>query len=182
MILVTPYCLVAQDDSEHKRFYVGLEMGSGWLALSQNNLSTETTARYALGFYGGYQPLRSLRIGINLGGWLIQPFNYSDPAKGVSVSHTSAQIMVLPLKHFPLFMNLQFGRSVYTNHHPDRYNAKGTALKVGMGYELKINTHLVLPISINYGNGKFSDIQLPGVSYVNQHYEVMELLLGITFR
>ena len=174
----------AQKYPDQKKFYVGMEMGSGWLKFSQNNNPADYTARFALGFYGGYQPVQWLRVGFNVSGWLIEPFGnfYDDPVKGISISNDNIQLVLLPFKERRLLISLQGGRVVYTNHHPGNYNATGTGIKAGLGYEIKIKDHLVLPISINYGKGKFKDVRYLGISYINQNYDVVELLMGITYR
>lgn len=183
LIQFLPVSLKAQEDPHRKKFYVGMDMGAGWLTYSQNNQPDNYTARYALALYGGYQPFQWLRIGINVNGWLIEPFGnfYDEPEKGVSISNTNGEILFLPLKQ-NLFFRLQGGHSTYTNHHPGNYNASGTNLKVGIGYELTLASHWVLPISIQYGTGKFKDVNYPGIAVVNQNFDVIELLVGITFR
>lgn len=160
-----------------------MDMGAGWLMFTQNNKPEDYTARYALALYGGYQPFRWLRIGINVNGWLIEPFGsfYDNPEKGISISNTNAEIMVLPLKQNFFFL-LQGGHTTYTNHHPGSYNASGTNLKVGLGYEFSLANHWALPVSFRYGEGKFKDIHYTGIDVVNQHFNVFECVVGITFR
>lgn len=184
VILLLPQLAMAQKDPEWKKFYAGMDMGAGWLKLSQNNERADVTARYALTLYGGYQPFRWLRVGVNFSGWLIEPFGnfYDDPDNGISVSNDNVQLMLLPFEHHRLSINLQGGRATYTNHHRGHYNATGAGIKAGLGYEIKIMPHLVIPITINYGTGDFKDVRYPGIAVVNQNYDVVELLVGITYR
>jgi hypothetical protein len=62
------------------------------------------------------------------------------------------------------------------------YNAKGEGAKAGVGYEYGISRKFGLSMTVNYGFGRFDDVKYPGISVVNQHYDVVEILVGITLR
>jgi hypothetical protein len=161
-----------------------MEMGAGLLALSRNNLPADQTARFAMGFYGGYSPVRWLRAGINLNGWLIESFGnfYDDPAKGISVSNSNLQVALFPFKRVNIFTQWQGGISNYTNHHPNEYNTDGTAMKLGLGYEHDVAKHVGISLQLNFGWGRFKDVNYPpDISVTDQHYQATELLLGITY-
>jgi len=49
-------------------------------------------------------------------------------------------------------------------------------------HHLSTHPHLVFPVSINYGQGSYKDIHYTGVSIVHQHDQVVEVLVGITYR
>lgn len=171
----------AQDRSERKKFYVGMEMGVGLLELSRNSLPAERDSRFAMGFYGGYSPFRWLRAGLNLNGWLIEPFGYfNDPSKGISIGNTYGQIELFPFKKLNLFLNFEGGISNYTNKHPDEYNARGTGTKFGLGYEYHLTKNVGLSLTVNYGVGRFNDVLYPPPA-INQQYNALEFLLGITY-
>jgi len=174
---------IAQDIHAHKKFYTGLEMGTGWLHLSKNDVPANRTARYSLGFYGGYTPFRWLRVGINASGWLIEPFVYlRNSTEGVSVSNTNLQVVVFPCQKVNLFLNIQGGIATYTSKHFGEYNARGECAKAGVGYEYGISGNFGLSMTVNYGFGRLNDVKSPGISVVNQHYDVVEILIGVTYR
>jgi hypothetical protein len=176
----------AQEEQSFRKFYAGIELGAGGLELSRNQLNEGRTTRFALGIYGGYRPFRWLRAGINLNGWLIEPYNqfffFYFEEEGISISNIYGQVQVFPLKEQPLFLNFQGGSSKYVNLNPDAQNALGTGGKLGLGYEYPLGKNFGLSLTANWGFGKFGDITFQSVSVTNQHYDVFEVLLGITYR
>lgn len=182
LCIIWPNHLNAQQKAPTKKFYAGVEMGAGFLQFSNNNIDGERTARFVLGFYGGYIPIRALRLGINLNGYLIEPFDYSNPEKGKSISNTQAQIQILPFKNNNLFANIQGGWSTYINHHPNESNSKGTAAKIGLGYEFTLGKRLFATLILNYTTGKFNDLNNLGTLTTDQHYNAYEMITCISFR
>lgn len=177
---------MAQEEKPFRKFYAGLEMGAGGLELSRNQLHEGRAGRFALGIYGGYRPFRWLRAGINLNGWLIEPYNqyfflYFEE-EGISISNIYGQIQVFPLKEQPFFLNLQGGSSKYVNLNPDAQNTNGIGGKVGFGYEYPLGKNFGLSLNGNFGFGRFGDVTFQNVSIINQKYDVFEFLLGFTFR
>lgn len=171
----------AQSRSERKRFYAGMEMGIGLLKLYRNNLPEDRRGRFAMGFCGGYSPLRELRIGINLSGWLIEAENLQDPFEGIGIGNTYVQVELFPirkLKH--LFLNLEGGISNYRSNHLDGYIARGRGTKFGLGYEYDVAKHTGLSLTVNYCTGQFGDVSYP-LPTINQHYNSVEVLLGIIY-
>jgi hypothetical protein len=177
---------LAQEEQSFKKFYAGLEMGAGWLDLTSNQLNEGRTARFALGLYGGYKPNRWLRIGINLNGWLIQPYNqfyffyFGD--EGISISNIYGQIQAFPIKKLPFFLNFQGGSSKYVNLNPDGHNAKGMGGKLGIGYDFPTFENLGFSLNANWGFGSFGDFKSQNISITDQKYNVFEILLGFSFR
>lgn len=176
----------AQEEQPFRKFYAGIELGAGGLELSRNQLNEGRTARFALGIYGGYRPFRWLRAGINLNGWLIEPYNqfffFYFEEVGISISNIYGQVQVFPLREQPLFLNFQGGSSKYVNLNPDAQNAPGTGGKIGLGYEYPLGKNLGLSLTANWGFGSFRDVTLQNISFTNQRYDVFEVLLGITYR
>lgn len=173
-----------QQGVKRKKFYAGVEMGTGLLMFSRNNIDGKLRARYALGFSGGYIPFRALKAGINLNGYLIESFGnfYSNPEKGISISNTQIQLQLLPFKGLDIFANLQGGWSVYTNHHPDEYNSKGISGKVGVGYGQNVGQRLVVSLVCNFSTGKFNDVHFLDVSVTNQHFNAFEVVACLTYK
>ncbi|MDH5250444.1 MAG: hypothetical protein OEW40_15710 [Cyclobacteriaceae bacterium] len=173
----------AQHNSAEKRFYVGLNAGTGLLLLSKNDLNTSRDARFSLGFFGGYKPNRWLRTGIILNGWLIEAFGAfgSNPEKGVSISNVYGQLQIFPFAEFPIFANISGGYSSYTNHHPDEFNAHGSGGLFGLGYEKDLSKRLAASFVVNYGFGRFKDVENVAAVVKNQHYDVIEFLVAIVY-
>lgn len=176
----------AQEEQPFRKFYAGIELGAGGLELSRNQLNEGRSARFALGIYGGYRPFRWLRAGVNLNGWLIEPYNqfffFYFEEEGISISNIYGQVQVFPLREEPLFLNFQGGSSKYVNLNPDAQNAPGTGGKIGLGYEYPLGKNLGLSLTANWGFGSFRDVTLQNISFTNQRYDVFEVLLGITYR
>jgi hypothetical protein len=171
----------AQNSVVRSKFYVGMDTGVGLLNLSQNDLPSQQSNPFALGFYGGVMPFKWLRTGIIVSGWLLEPYNNYDPAKGVSVSNTYLQIQAFPFKKFDLFLNVAGGISSYNNMHPADYDAEGTGMLTGLGYETRLLGNMGISLMINYGFGQFKDVKLPVASVTNQHYDITEFIIGFTY-
>lgn len=178
--------VMAQEEKPFRKFYAGLEMGAGGLELSRNQLNEGRTGRFALGLYGGYRPFRWLRAGINLNGWLIEPYNqlffFYFEEEGISISNIYGQFQVFPMGEKPFFLNFQGGSSKYVNLNPDAQSSPGMGGKFGLGYEYPLGKSFGLSLTVNWGFGKFRDATVQNVSITNQRYDVFELLLGFTFR
>ncbi len=161
---------------------MGMDAGVGLLNLSMNDQSQHRNP-FALDFYGGIMPLRWLRTGISIGGWLLEPYGdyETDPSKGISIENIYAQIQVFPFDSFDLFLNFAGGFSNYINMHPGAYNAQGTGLLAGLGYERRLLGKMGISLMVNYGIGSFNDLKYTGISMKNQHYEITEFLIGLTW-
>ncbi|HEY3390363.1 MAG TPA: hypothetical protein VGK38_12365 [Prolixibacteraceae bacterium] len=177
------FMAIAQNNAIKRKFYVGVEGGLGLLRLSQNNLPSERNSCFSLDFNGGYIPFDWLRTGISLNGYLIESYGnfYDDPAKGISISNFYGQVEVFPIKRTNLFFKLSGGFSGYTNHHPNASNAHGTGGLLGIGYEKSIFRRTDLSFTVNYGFGRFKDVDNLAVSVKNQHYNITEFMIGITY-
>lgn len=176
-----PDTSIAQNYIVRSKFYAGMDAGVGMLNLSRNDLPSQRSNPFALGFYGGYMPLKWLRTGIILGGWLLEPYNNNDPSKGLSLENIYAQIQALPFKKCDIYLSFAGGFSNYINMHPDEYRANGSGILAGLGYEKGLAWNIGISLMINYGFGSFNDVIYPGISVKNQHYDVTEFLIGITY-
>jgi len=172
----------AQGDARRK-FYVGMDTGIGLLKLSRNDLSPENHSCFALGLKGGFIPFRWLRTGINVNGWLIESYGnfYVNPSKGISISNFFGEIEAFPFKKADLFVTLSGGFSKYVSMHIDEFDAKGGGARIGVGYERRLYRRMSLSLMMNYGFGRFKDVENTAASIKNQHYEVTEFLIGITY-
>ena len=176
---------VAENNSNtfKRGFYVGIEMGVGWLQYTSDNQDESRKERFIMGFNGGYRPFYAFRAGVKIDGYLIEAGNYSNPAKGIGVSNTSFQVQVFPFKSVPLFTNIQYGWSKYTSNHTlNGYDANGTSQKIGFGYEYNLNKHFALSLNANYGFGKFNDVNDFSVTIHDQKYDSWDITLCVTYR
>ena len=69
-------CLKAQQQTTKEIYYVGIEMGPAFLQFSNDQINAEKSTQYELSFFFGYVPNRALRLGLNLNGYLIEPFGF----------------------------------------------------------------------------------------------------------
>lgn len=161
------------------RWYIGTNMGVALLDLSQNDIPSQSTARFALALYGGYKVFHWLRAGINVNGWLIEPREfqmYQDP-KGISISNIYGQLQIFLFKRCNVYINLAGGSSEYINVHPTARNAKGVGGFVGFGFEKDFFRRGGCSIEINYSLGHFDNSETAW----NQHYNILEFVVGFTY-
>ena len=185
ILFLLPYVTLSAQPSNalvRSKFYAGMDAGIAFLDLSRNNHSHHSNP-FSLGFYGGIMPFKWLRTGINISGWLLESYGdfYDDPSKGISISNTYAQIQVFPFKKFDLYVSIAGGLSNYINMHPGEYNASGTGILAGLGYERRMLGNIGISLMANYGSGRFNDLIYTGISIKNQHYNITEFLLGFTY-
>lgn len=173
----------AQENTAKRKFYVGMDGGLGLLKLSRNGIASERSSCFSLGFNGGYIPFNWLRTGISLNGYLIESYGdfYGNPEKGISISNFYGQVGIFPFKKTNLFINISGGFSNYINMHPDEYYAHGMGAKLGLGYEKNLFKRVEVSFVINYGFGRFKDVENVVASVKNQHYNITEFLIGFTY-
>lgn len=174
--------IARKQDTTKEIYYVGMEMGPALLHFSSNQINSEKYTQYGLSFFGGFVPFRALRLGLNLNGYLIEPFDFNSPEKGISISNIHAQIQILPFTSNNIFANIQGGWSTYINHHPNGFDSKGISGKIGVGYHYVLGKNIFASVIFNYGFGKFNNVNSPGVLITNQHYNAYEIAIGITYR
>jgi len=65
--------------------------------------------------------------------------------------------------------------------HMDEFDAKGGGARIGVGYERRLYRRMSVSLMMNYGFGRFKDVENTAASIKNQQYEVTEFLIGITY-
>lgn len=173
--------LKAQEISTKEIFYAGTELGSAWLSMAENNSAAKRNARFKLGFYAGISPIKRIRLGINLNGYLIEPYDLYAPDKGISISNNHFQLQLLPFKNWPIILNLQGGQSKYINHEPTGINRKGFSGRAGIGYTFFRNKSLQIISGINLGWGQFRNKAYPGIPAVSQRFNTIDLTVGFSY-
>lgn len=170
-----------QQTKHNPLYYAGIETGPALLSLSSSAGTKTSTNIFSLGFYGGFTPLPKLRVGINLNGNLIETYGgYAHPDKGISISNIHLHMQAMPFSSTAVFINMQGGYANYVNHNPDGFNTTGASGKLGIGYKRTLGKYTTFQSTLNYGLGFLADVKHPGVNITDQHFQLVELLIGIT--
>lgn len=173
-------------------FWARLESGYGALAGKFPEGPRGRKGFFALGFSGGVSVDPHVRLGLQLNGWLIEPFDPGDPTKGVAVSTYLLVVHVYPWKTRGFFVKGGAGRAVYTNNHAkyqpippfssgvvdvSQFGGSGWATAVGIGYDLPVFSDFSVTPVLNYSRGSIDDPENRG-----QRFNVLEVGVGITYR
>ena len=152
------FCFSADTDSiQQPKFYAGIGLGDCFLSLHRNS-ELKSYSSFYLGLSAGYRWSEKFQTGIGVNGLLIQPYGKEDPSKGISISNVNAELSYLPFRRIPCRLLIGMGYSIYTNHNPDRNNASGMDMQLGVGYFKRVYNHTEVGLNIFYGLGKFKEI------------------------
>ena len=177
-LLFSSFQLVAQKNA------LFLKFGTGISALSFNeNQRTRQQGCFTMAFAGGYNPTDWLRLGIDLNGYLLEPYgNFnSSPDKGESISCINLFTEWCPFKKRRLYFIGEGGFSRYTNMHTDGYSSRGWAFKPGMGYALALPKNMLMAFQVAYCVGGFKNVVYPGISFTRRRFNAVEFTLTLYF-
>lgn len=162
-------------------WWVSFTLGEGQLKISSVQQQGDRVPRFAMGFEGGHRLRSRARVGLKLGGWLLQPFNQNDPTVGESVSNVTGVVDVFPLGANPVFARGGLGWGSYTNNHPAAINGSGLAWEGGGGYQFRLSKSLRLAPMAEYSAGRLEHAGDPGPQ-TDSHYSVFEFKLAVLYQ
>jgi len=163
----------AQQTEGEDRWWVSAGMGYGSVTLDDNQGGEASHGTFAMSFSGGYAFGPRFRLGLLLGGWLLEASDMWDPAKGESVSHFALLLQGQPMSRLPLVLEAGAGRAAYTNGAPDASNTGGWMWTAGVGYDVHLGRALRLTPSMHFATGCYDSVDLPG-SFSADAYSVGE--------
>ena len=152
-----------------KRFYVGLDLGPGWLKASPESIQSGHSTFFFVGFCAGYVPMEWLKLGIVFNftsGALYKEyekddsaFYFDNPWEGSAFNNFFGQIQIFPFKRFNFLIDIEGGSiEIFTTPENNlKFQSSGIGYKLGLGYEFRIYKKLILSIVIKYGAGKFNE-------------------------
>ena len=181
---ITAIQVLAGEDSGHRGAVVGLQSGYGNVHLRSDQGWNVRQGTFSLGFQAGYALSRRLVIGLEAGGWLIEPFSYGahgqEEERGEAVSNTMVFIHMFPLKRLPLYLRTGLGESHYKHNNWDKTGGNGWgAWLLGGGYELRISSHFYGAAQLTYSRGHFSDVPDILGRETGRRYEVMDISVAL---
>jgi len=182
--MLTAIQVLAGEDSGHRGAVVGLQCGYGNVRLRSDQGWNVRQGTFSLGFQAGYALTRRLVIGLEVGGWLVEPFSYGahgqEEERGEAVSHTMVFIHMFPVERLPLYLRAGLGESHYKNNNWDKTGGNGWgAWLLGGGYELRISSHFYGAAQLSYSRGHFSDVPDILGKETGRRYEVGDLSVAL---
>jgi len=138
----------AQVDLARDRGWLSLGAGGGRVEVVGAGASTETA--FMLDLSGGLWLTDRLGLGVRLGGWTIQGFNFWRPEAGESVSEVFAQARFRPSVRSPLSVRLESGWASHVVNGPVRAPFEGDVLgwRVGAAWRLSALAGLTIVPSL----------------------------------
>lgn len=173
-----PATICAQVPSAvHGPWSAGLAMGAGRVEVRTDQGRGGARGAFVLGFRGSRAVGERLRVGAELGGWLLEPFDYNDPSVGESVSVAGAFAQLFPWRGMPLFLEAGLGLATYANRAPDEFDTDGTGYSVGAGYAIDLRGRFWLTLSAHASGGRFADVRNVLVTETGWRYAAHDLRL-----
>lgn len=162
--------------------FLKITSGDAALHFRENNAKTQKNC-FVLGFSGGYIPSRWMRVGLDMYGYLLEPYgNFNtSPEKGESISCYALLMQFYPLASQKFFIGLESGFSKYTNMHPNAYSSKGYSLKAGLGYLFNLLGKTEIGLEVYYGQGNFGNVVYPGIRFTDRHFNTLEITANVYF-
>ena len=163
-------------------FWADVQLGYGRLQLGSDQEPHHGHDSFALAFDVGGTLNPHVRLGLELGGWLLESFSPDDPARGESVSHLLAIVEVYPWQGRGLFLKLGAGRAMYTISHPLEFDSSGWGGSIGVGCDVPIARKLCLTPVVNYSRGSLGGVDNQLVTVRNRTYDVLDFGLALAYR
>lgn len=160
-------------------WFAGLSLGYGSLHLTSDQRSGDARSVFVMGFRGGRAINERLRVGIDIGGWLLEPGDVWDPSQGESVSVFGAFAQLFPIAGVPFYAELGGGSASYTDNSPSDFDRRGTGWTLGAGYEWRSGGRFVLVPGVGVGvsGGRLGDISNGVLTETGLRYRAWDMRL-----
>ena len=161
-------------------FMVGFQSGYGRLNLRSDQGDDLTRRTYSMGLQGGYAVTSRVILGLEVNGWLLEPFNWHDEEKGEAVNNTMLLLHVFPIERQPVYLRAALGRAGYTANAPEKQGGSGWgSWLAGIGYEISPSQHFYIAAQISYGRGNYSDVPDILGRVTGRRYRVADISLAL---
>ena len=149
------------------RGWLDLGLGGGWTHLGDT--VADGRGSFALDLGGGLWLREKIGVGVRLGGWTLEGFDFGDPREGESLSEAFAVLRLRPLGGRPLVLSLEWGWVSYTINDPARVlrEADGLGARIGVAWDVEVsNSWAVAPTLVGSWGGIDPDFSSePSFSY-----------------
>lgn len=154
----------SEEQSVRAGFWGGIDFGVGLLQQSFDEREEDDTT-FSLGFKGGYTINPHLRMGLELGGWLLEATSLNDPTVGEGISQVFLIAQYYPRQQSNLFAKVGGGYATYWNNRPGEPTGKdGWGWTVGGGYDFLLSTHFALSPFVTFSHGDIEDIDYRAIT------------------
>lgn len=165
----------ADERAQGQDWSAGLALGYGSLGLTADQGRDERCGTFVLAFRASRALGPRLRLGAELGGWLIEAGDVWDPSRGASVSTAAILVQTFPLRTEPFYVEVQFGFAKYSNAAPLEFGSSGTGWSLGAGWEFRPSSVLRLSPSVSASGGVLRDIRNPVKTETGFRYSAWDL-------
>ncbi len=146
------------------RWWFGVDLGAGQLQRSVPGLS-ESKVRFYASIEGGVAVTPQLLLGVETGGWLIEPSDLWDPTRGAAISPLFVTARIYPSKMSTIHIRLGGGFINAWENAPTGTDRWGTGWEAGVGYDVRLGgRHHVTPFVI-YSRGRAGELDISAVTF-----------------
>ncbi len=180
LLLLSTLSARAQQESN---WFVTFDLGEGQLQYTTDQAKGSRTPTFALAFSGGHRLTNQARVGLQVGGYLMEASNLNDPTKGVSVSHVFGFVDVFPVRRKGFFVRGGGGLAMYDNNHPLTNGSHGAGWMAGAGYEIPIagDSFKIAPMVV-YSAGTLGSSSTSFPPETNRRYSAIEFKASIIWK
>jgi hypothetical protein len=183
LLLVMLGCSTAGAEEPERQHGGWAGMDAGFARLKRTYSVTPATSdnAFTLHFRGGYFWNPQLLLGVELGGWTLEPTDKNNPNKGDAIETFFAIARYYPRASSLLFVEGGFGWLNHWTEHPLEQGGTGTGATLGIGQEYRWRDRIYLTGSVDYSQGQVNGIVSPPGVHQDERYRALTLRLGVTY-
>ena len=146
------------------RWWFGVDLGAGQLERSVPGVS-ESKLRFYASFEGGVAVHPQLLLGVETGGWLIEPSDLWDPTRGAAISPMFVTARIYPSEMSTFHVRLGGGAINAWDNAPEGTDRWGTGWEAGVGYDVRLGRrHHITPFVL-YARGHAGGLDISAVTF-----------------
>ena len=169
----------AQEAEGSDPWWVEFQLGYGSTELISDLGRGGNRGAATIASRGGRAFGERFRMGLEIGGWLLESGDIWDPSEGESLSDIALIAQLTPFTDLPLFAEAGAGLTMYTNNQPLEFGSWGAGWTVGAGWPFIISRTFRFVPTVHASVGFLRDIDNALTTETGLGYTAFDLRLGL---